>query len=639
MRNEKMSAKTRGLFIGIAAVLCSIVILPKQTSLFAQNDSVEMQGEAYADQTNTIMNVDKDGNVTYNEIQTKDITDDLSVSEQTTYEVKGSNQNEEVQTIAQFDTFEEANAVMQRRSLMRESADYVVYDNDRVRAVSIGVVNFRTKSSGTNTMYTEDATGIDGYTNGSSAADAAFLGTNSDGTNVKFKLAGVVGWVKADDVEIIPYDNANSVSFYRCEGGRIYHYVSSNITSSYYPSTYDVGPQQGYMLDNVVYYSYDGHYFYTSYATMIQDYKNNTYQNSINLSTPYYNYYQYLTQRTKTNFSGVELDNRVVSIVGNNASALKNVGAEFIKAQDTYGANALLTFGLAVNESGWGQSSYAINRNNIFGHAAYDSNPDNASTYKSVADSIKQHAKVYVSESYLDPNDYSGRYHGGHLGDKQSGMNVSYASDPYWGEKAASQGYYMERYMNTKKDYGQYTIGIKKGNTNVPIYKEASTNSTRLYRTGIYGNYPFIILASMEGEAVNGNTTWYKIQSDSTLNSDRTGITQDKGEYDISTYYAYVNASYVDYIVGKQQIQPEKPNDTETPSPDPSPSPEIKKGDVNGDGKITSMDYVLVKNHILGIGALINDSAIAADVNGDGKITSTDYVLIKNHILGISKIN
>ena len=38
---------------------------------------------------------------------------------------------------------------------------------------------------------------------------------------------------------------------------------------------------------------------------------------------------------------------------------------------------------------------------------------------------------------YLDPVT-DGRYFGANLGDKGSGINVKYASDPYWGEKAAA---------------------------------------------------------------------------------------------------------------------------------------------------------------------------------------------------------
>lgn len=58
-----------------------------------------------------------------------------------------------------------------------------------------------------------------------------------------------------------------------------------------------------------------------------------------------------------------------------------------------------------------------------------------------------------------------------------------------------------------------------------------------------------------------------------------------------------------------------------------------EKGDVNGDGKITSSDYVLIKNYIMGNNQLDEKSKIYADYNGDGKITSSDYVLIKNYIM------
>ena len=57
------------------------------------------------------------------------------------------------------------------------------------------------------------------------------------------------------------------------------------------------------------------------------------------------------------------------------------------------------------------------------------------------------------------------------------------------------------------------------------------------------------------------------------------------------------------------------------------------KGDVNKDGKITSSDYVLIKNHIMGTNKLLEECQEYADYNKDGKITSSDYVLIKNYIM------
>ena len=57
-------------------------------------------------------------------------------------------------------------------------------------------------------------------------------------------------------------------------------------------------------------------------------------------------------------------------------------------------------------------------------------------------------------------------------------------------------------------------------------------------------------------------------------------------------------------------------------------------GDVNGDGKISAVDYVSVKNQILKENAINGIYLKSADVNKDGKVSAVDYVTIKNQILG-----
>lgn len=57
-------------------------------------------------------------------------------------------------------------------------------------------------------------------------------------------------------------------------------------------------------------------------------------------------------------------------------------------------------------------------------------------------------------------------------------------------------------------------------------------------------------------------------------------------------------------------------------------------GDVNGDAKASSSDYVLIKNYIMISKTTLNNiQQIGADYNNDGKVTASDYVLIKNHIM------
>lgn len=61
-------------------------------------------------------------------------------------------------------------------------------------------------------------------------------------------------------------------------------------------------------------------------------------------------------------------------------------------------------------------------------------------------------------------------------------------------------------------------------------------------------------------------------------------------------------------------------------------------GDVNGDGKISAVDYVKIKNKIMNTGTLSNSFLEAADVDRNGKVSAVDYVKIKNHIMGTSSV-
>lgn len=62
-------------------------------------------------------------------------------------------------------------------------------------------------------------------------------------------------------------------------------------------------------------------------------------------------------------------------------------------------------------------------------------------------------------------------------------------------------------------------------------------------------------------------------------------------------------------------------------------------GDLNGDGKISSLDYTLIKNDIMDVKKITDENMkLTADVNGDGKISSLDYTLIKNDIMDVKKI-
>ncbi len=57
-------------------------------------------------------------------------------------------------------------------------------------------------------------------------------------------------------------------------------------------------------------------------------------------------------------------------------------------------------------------------------------------------------------------------------------------------------------------------------------------------------------------------------------------------------------------------------------------------GDVNGDAKINSTDFIKVRYAYLNLTSLNEASQMAADVNGDGKLNSTDFMMIRKNYLG-----
>lgn len=64
--------------------------------------------------------------------------------------------------------------------------------------------------------------------------------------------------------------------------------------------------------------------------------------------------------------------------------------------------------------------------------------------------------------------------------------------------------------------------------------------------------------------------------------------------------------------------------------------PVLIYGDVNGDGKISTIDLRMIQKHILGTAAMEGLPLTAADVNGDGKASTIDLRMIQKYILGLS---
>ena len=403
-------------------------------------------------------------------------------------------------------------------------AKYALLYLDRGSSVTTNIYPYSTHKSGTEDNYMNNSSNYGG-------TDAALIEYDNENSSYKIKISGDRGWIKASDViAVVPVSWVKTTSYYKITSSDVYHYFASNIQKSGYSQmSLRLGPKPS-NINAGSYYSYDGNYFYNDLYNLIDDYKDNKFNRSLNKSNPYYNYYQFLPHRTRSNYTIDDVDayfrnqlKFVGSIYGKqkvtNYSVLYGEADSFMDSERKYGANAISMLSLSLNESAKGTSQIARYKNNVFGHSAYDSTPfSSASVYLSVSHNIDYHAYSYINYGYAEPTDW--RYNGSHFGNKETGMNRAYASDVYWGEKAASYYYSFDR-DNGMKDYNYYQLIVSNG-TNIKARTGANTTSTVIQTIKAAGT-PFVLLEEVKGEKVNNSDVWYKVQSD--LNIDKDGKT------------------------------------------------------------------------------------------------------------------
>ena len=223
----------------------------------------------------------------------------------------------------------------------------------------------------------------------------------SDDKRLAITISGLSGYMKTEDLQALD-SSKDFIPYYESDGHRFYHYVAQNasIPVAAHLSDMEVGKK---------YYSADGLHF-----------------DGFNLENPFL--FKDLTEAT--NYSAEDLD-KVFSLLNINNSLLENKGSTFKEAEEHYHINALYLLAHSALESDWGRSKIAKDKNNFFGITAYDTTPYlSAKTFDDVDKGILGASK-WIKENYID----RGRTF---LGNKASGMNVEYASDPYWGEKIAS---------------------------------------------------------------------------------------------------------------------------------------------------------------------------------------------------------
>lgn len=61
--------------------------------------------------------------------------------------------------------------------------------------------------------------------------------------------------------------------------------------------------------------------------------------------------------------------------------------------------------------------------------------------------------------------------------------------------------------------------------------------------------------------------------------------------------------------------------------------PIIIKGDINGDGKVSSLDILFAERYIIKCYNLVGNEYKSADINGDGKVSSVDVLYMERHVI------
>lgn len=469
-----------------------------------------------------------------------------------------------VEEFASFDSYEEARTMYD--AVLEEKNNPAIVHQGKLILVHYGFVSFRSSDlCDYNVEYTNADTRENGYLNGCYAKDGLFLDTYSDGVQVKFQISGVNAWAALADVEIIPLQEADNLSSYRISKGHLIHDLSNGIRESGSSASIRLDEAPSFMEEQTTYYSYDGIYFYQEDAIkeMIEDARAMDHRHAVNASSPYYNYYQYVSHRSSSVYSAEEIEDYLKEQRGAYASLthfldddqdgihdvltqslLSGSATALLQNQNLYGSNALMMLAVSMNESAMGRSKLSYLKNNLFGHAAYDSSAaESASRYLHTGESIKVHADAYVSRSYADPSAYM--YHGAYFGNKQSGMNVSYASDPYWGEKAASYFYRMDDALGGKQKEA-YALGIVNMAAKIPVYDSTKKKKQKvLYEVDHLRQYSFLILGKVETSAQD----YYQIQCDPLLED------TEEHYYRFQDNIGYIECEAVDTVLNASALK------------------------------------------------------------------------------------
>ncbi|RUL54692.1 N-acetylglucosaminidase [Lysinibacillus antri] len=405
--------------------------------------------------------------------------------------------------VDRYDTFNTANANLKANEAIMLGNTYVKIPDGY--AITKGL-----------TVYYKQPTFTTRYEYGGIATDTELKYLDATEQYVTVEVAGQTMYVKPSDVTLIPTAVAKGVSYYYADRTGLYHRVYRHTKQSY-DGSYLIGEKPAFLVEGAKYTSTDSVNFYDANGKHVGE---------------SYSYFQYLSPRVPTSYTAEQLDQYIVDILADrqntglakyaNASTksrLIGLGSKLKTVEKEQRLNALLILSLAIHESDYGMSCHAQNYNNLFGLNVTDNNATCSTTVNKTAAKYFLKLDVNIADLanrlntyYLNPAKMSDfRYNGVALGGKINGMNVRYASDPYWGAKTAGHMYRIDSALGSQ-DYKKYQLGIT---TRDLVSVRTAPNGDRAYQYKIDGTIKYLNLMPITlSNTPSTDPGWHRLVSE-----------------------------------------------------------------------------------------------------------------------------
>ncbi|WP_158231975.1 MULTISPECIES: glucosaminidase domain-containing protein [unclassified Sporosarcina] len=335
-------------------------------------------------------------------------------------------------------------------------------------------------------------------------ADTELVYVDSTETSVKVELAGRNFYIKPQNATMLPSQTVTDRTHYKVVNGSLYHSIYSHKTKTF--ASYEMGAAPNFMQEGIRYYSTDGSHFHNETGDLIGT---------------AHQYFQYLPMRSMTRYTAEELDAYIMKLLrsleksypnstiykdATTRSKLIGLGTELKRIERESHVNAMHILALAQHESQYGLSKRALDNNNLFGLYVTDDDPSNQ-VFASVSENIQELVDSFLNRNYLPPN--AAYANGTNFGNKAVGINVKYASDPYWGSKIAGHLYRMDRSMGGKEMANQLKIGLT-NYVDLKVRIEPLKESLQIYY------YPKVGMPLIIQDDQLPENPWIKIRSDKT---------------------------------------------------------------------------------------------------------------------------